>query len=82
MYKQLLGWVGVACILTAYILNSFGVIASGHVAYALLNMAGSAGIIVSSYAKKDVQPIFLNVVWLIVAAIGLIIHMSERPHLL
>lgn len=70
--KNILGWLGVACILIAFILTTFNVITPTDVAYGILNALGAAGIIVSSSMKKDYQPVVLNTVWLIVALIGLI----------
>ena len=70
--KDILGWVGVLFILTAFTLITFGYINASDIVYGILNLIGALGIIVSSYAKKDFQPIILNVVWLLVAAIGII----------
>lgn len=70
--KDIIGWVGVLLILTAFTLTTFEIINVKTLAYGLLNFAGALGIIISSYAKKDFQPVILNVVWLLVASIGII----------
>jgi paired small multidrug resistance pump len=70
--KEIIGWVGVLLILLAYMLTTFGVIKPQELIYGFLNFFGAIGIITSSYGKRDFQPILLNVVWLIVAAIGII----------
>jgi paired small multidrug resistance pump len=69
---DLIGWIGVLLILTAFILTTFGVINATNSIYGILNFIGALGIIISSYAKKDLQPVILNIVWLVVAAIGII----------
>ena len=67
-----LGWLGVLCILAAYALITFGLVTSDALTYILLNLFGALGIIVSSYKKKDFQPVVLNSVWLLIALIGLV----------
>ena len=59
-------------ILLAFILTTFGVITAKDIVYGLLNLTGAAGVIISSYAKKDFQPVALNIVWLLVALAGII----------
>lgn len=70
--EDIVGWVGVLLILTAFTLTTLELISVKTLAYGLLNFAGALGIIISSYAKKDFQPVILNVIWLIVAMIGII----------
>jgi hypothetical protein len=69
---ELCGWVGVVCVLMAYGLVTFGVFASVSLPYVLLNIVGAGGIIVSSLAKKDFQPVVLNILWLSIALVGLV----------
>lgn len=70
--KEVAGWTGVGLILTAHALTTFGVISPESLTYSMMNLFGAAGIITSSYGKRDFQPVFLNVVWLVVAIIGII----------
>ena len=70
--KDIIGWIGVLLILVAFTLTTFGVINAKDIAYGLLNFAGALGIVISSYAKKDFQPVILNAVWLLVAIVGII----------
>lgn len=69
---EFIGWAGVILILTAYFGVSFGYLSPEHNAFYLLNAVGSVGIVVDAYTKKDYQPVFLNVVWLAIALIGLL----------
>lgn len=69
---ELLGWCGAAAILAAYALNGFGFFHSQSLPYLLLNLGGSLGIIVVSFRKKAYQPAALNIVWLAIAAVGIV----------
>ena len=70
--KQVTGWIGVTLILAAYTFNVFGILAASDFAYGILNLLGASGVIISSLAKKDYQPMVLNAVWLVVALVGII----------
>ncbi|HVY67762.1 MAG TPA: hypothetical protein VHA30_02625 [Patescibacteria group bacterium] len=66
-WVQWAGWYGLMAILAAYALASFGVLGARSLAYQLLNLTGSLGLIIETYAKKDYQPLVLNVLWVIIA---------------
>ncbi len=68
---EFFGWCGMIVILLAYGLSSFGIISSASWIYQTLNLFGAFGIIGSSLAKKDLQPVFLNVIWAIIALFAL-----------
>lgn len=70
--NDIIGWIGVVLILVAFTLTTFGVINADNIAYGILNFTGALGIILSSYAKKDFQPVILNIAWLLIAAVGII----------
>lgn len=67
------GWVGVVTVFGAYLLISFGVIASRSLAYQLLNLFGSLGILIEAFSKKDYQPAILNLIWALAAVVFIII---------
>lgn len=69
--KQIIGWYGVTAIVVAFALLNFGVLGTDSLAYQLLNITGSAGIIIVASSKKDYQPVVLNIIWLLVAIYGL-----------
>lgn len=69
---EIIGWIGVALIVGAYALSSFDIISVHSVAYAAMNIAGSIGIIVDAIKDKNYQPVALNIIWLVIAAINLI----------
>jgi len=66
------GWIGVAAILIAYALLTFGAFDGWDWRFHALNAVGGIGIIVDAVAQKNWQPAVLNVVWLVIAAIGLL----------
>lgn len=68
----IVGWIGVVAILTAYILNNFGIIASSNPWYLILNLVGSLALLLEAYLHHDVPPIFLDAVWALIAIVGLV----------
>lgn len=69
---QNIGWYGVVAILLAYGLLSFGFLTSTGLMYLLLNITGSIAIAYEAWSKHDRQPMLLNVIWAVIAMIGLI----------
>jgi hypothetical protein len=65
-------WVGVLFIVGAYLSGVMGWVGATDWRYLLANVLGSAGIAYSSWRKKDTQPTVLNLVWIVVAVIGLL----------
>lgn len=71
-YTELAGWYGVAAILIAYAANMFGWLTVHHPAYLILNITGSFGIAIDAYQQKNWQPVVLNIVWMIIAFVGIV----------
>lgn len=69
---QNIGWYGVIAILLAYALLTFRVLVPENTLYLLLNLTGAAAIAYEAWSKRDKQPMVLNIVWALVAVIGLI----------
>lgn len=69
---ELIGWLGVALIVLAYILLSTGLIAGRSIPYQLMMLLGSASIAYEAWTKKDKQPMVLNLVFMSIALISLI----------
>jgi len=66
-----LGWFGTLFIISAYALVSFSIIKSNSIVYQVLNLLGAGGIIFSSYIRKDMQPVVLNIFWGLIALIAI-----------
>lgn len=69
---QSLGWYGVVAILLAYALTTFHLLVPENSWYQLLNLTGAAAIAYEAWSKRDRQPMVLNIVWALVAVIGLL----------
>ena len=71
MWYQIIGWYGVFAILFAYAGSTLDMVQSDSLLYLLLNSSGALALIIQSAVIKNWQLIVLNVVWLLVACIGL-----------
>ena len=71
MWYQIIGWYGVFAILFAYAGSTLDMVQSDSLLYLLLNSSGALALIIQSAVIKNWQVIVLNVVWLLVACIGL-----------
>ena len=60
---SLIGWYGVAAIISAYALLNLGIFEVGDMWYQVLNLTGALGIILDSLSDKDYQPVVLNIFW-------------------
>ncbi|MCK5107948.1 MAG: hypothetical protein KAQ83_04440 [Nanoarchaeota archaeon] len=69
---EILGWYGITAVLVAYSLITLKVLLSHSIIYLFLNLTGAAGILIHSYIKKDYQPVVLNIIWIVIALLGLI----------
>ena len=69
---NIMGWLGVAGVLSAYLLLSLEVIGSHDLIYQLLNIIGAGLLIFESAWRKDYPFTVLNVVWAIVAIIAIL----------
>ncbi len=72
IFVEMVGWYGALAIIVAYALLQFGLFRVDNLLYQLLNLTGSIGIIVDTIRKKDYQPMVLNFIWLIVAAVAIV----------
>lgn len=65
-------WYGVAAILSAYGLVSFGLISPKSGCYQVLNFTGAVSIVAVSLIKRAYQPAVLNAIWAIIALFALL----------
>ncbi|GAA4450066.1 CBU_0592 family membrane protein [Phytohabitans houttuyneae] len=70
LVTEVVGWGGAGCLLLAYALLSAGRIAAGA-PFQLLNLAGSAGLLVNGAVHGAWPSAALNLVWLAVGALAL-----------
>jgi hypothetical protein len=70
--SSILGWYGVAAIITAYAMLTFGIFDAGNLWYQVMNLTGAIGIIVDAVADKNTQPVVLNIFWVLIAVWAII----------
>lgn len=69
---DIMGWVGSILILTAYFLNSTHRIQSSNRIYQLMNIIGSAFLIVNTLHYRTYPLTMLNAVWLVIGITALL----------
>lgn len=69
---DILGWVGSVEVVAAYGLNSYQKIKSDSLTFQLLNLTGSAFLIVNSLYKEAYPFTFINSVWAVIALAAII----------
>ena len=72
MMITIIGWVGMALILTSYILISTKKITSNSAFYQTLNLIGAVGIVINSLDNGAWPAAVLFVIWAVMALVYLI----------
>lgn len=67
---EVVGWLGAALILLAYLLLSAGRLTGQSLAYQGMNVAGAAGFIINGWWHGALPSTALNVLWLLIGAIA------------
>ena len=68
---DIIGWIGSVMVVLAYGLNITGKLSSDAMSYYLLNIAGSAMLIVNTIYHNALPSAAINVVWIVIAVIAL-----------
>ncbi len=67
-----IGWIGFILIISAYLFVTLKLLAVNSSMYHLMNLTGALCMVVNA-RHKDAKPLFwLNVVWSLIAVIGLV----------
>lgn len=69
---EAIGWIGASLSLTAFSLNSFGVVGSQSVGYLCLNILGCLFLILYAVFKKAHASWVLNGIWLLMTIVALL----------
>lgn len=69
---QIIGWIGMILILAAYFLVSFDIVTVHNIWFQLLNIAGSFGLALVAFGRRDWQPMVLNIIWILIAIIAMV----------
>ncbi|HVZ67207.1 MAG TPA: hypothetical protein VG917_03000 [Patescibacteria group bacterium] len=78
--SNILGWYGALATLSAYFLVSFSIMGPKDLTYQILNLTGAIGLATICYYKKTYQPLFVNIIWGVIAllaAINIILMFSK-----
>lgn len=67
-----IGWFGAFATLGAYFLVSFAIVDARSLNYQLLNLSGAVGLGTICYFKKTYQPLFVNIVWGLIAVFAIL----------
>jgi hypothetical protein len=70
LLDEIIGWLGMIFILSAYFLVSLEIVDSKNFSYQILNLVGSLGFVYISFKKKTFQTAILNIFWIIVTLIS------------
>ena len=68
----ILGWYGVVATIAAYVLVSFLVLSPTSLIYQALNLTGALGVTIETYYRKDYQPFWLNLIWMLIALVAIV----------
>jgi len=69
---DVIGWLGAALLLAAYVLVSVGRIEGRGAAFQYLNLAGGAGLATNSAVNHAFPSAVLNVIWMAIGAVVLV----------
>ena len=72
MLIEIIGWTGSFLVVLAYALNLLRKISAQSLTYSLINIAGSAGMIINGYYHHAFPSIAVNVVWIAIAFFALL----------
>lgn len=76
-FEGAIGWYGAIATLAAYFLVSFAILHPRDLSYQVLNLTGAIGLGTICYFKKTYQPLFVNIIWAIIAIIAIIFILTS-----
>jgi hypothetical protein len=69
---NVVGWIGMACLIGAYVLVTIGRISGPGLSFQLMNLVGGGFLMVNSAYYGAWPSAALNVVWVIIGTVGLV----------
>jgi len=78
MWINISGWIGAVMVLSAYFLVSTRRVSGDSVLFQLLNLVGSALIIVNSFHFGAFPSVVVNGVWILIAVYSLLLIRSRK----
>ncbi len=77
-WYDIIGTLGVATIVTAYVLLQIGRLRSEHLAYSLLNAIGATLILISLYYSFNFPSFIVEFFWLLISLFGIGKYFGRR----
>jgi len=68
---DIIGWIGSAMVVAAYALNMYKRLAADSFMYYLLNIFGSACLIVNTIFHRAIPSAVVNIIWVLIALVAL-----------
>jgi hypothetical protein len=65
---EIVGWIGAALILLAYLFLSAGKLTGQSLVYQGMNIVGAAGFVINGWWHRAIPSAALNVLWLLIGA--------------
>jgi hypothetical protein len=76
---DILGWIGSIEVIIAYGLNSYQKLKSDSNVFQFLNLTGAIFLIVNTVYYGAYPSTFINIVWVLIAAVALIRNWTKSP---
>jgi hypothetical protein len=73
-WHDLLGNIGVACILGTYLLAQLGRLNHEHLSYSLINGVGAALILISLTFDYNMSAFIIEAAWLAISVLGVVLY--------
>lgn len=72
IWVHAIGWLGGILVVVAYLFNTTGKMKATDLSYQGLNLVGSIALIINTYIVGAYPSAAVNVIWVIIAIVGLI----------
>ncbi|WP_315822412.1 CBU_0592 family membrane protein [Paraflavitalea speifideaquila] len=78
MLIEILGWIGSLFVLVAYALNMNKKLAADSMTYYVLNIAGSALLIINTAYHQAYPSMAVNIIWVFIPVVTIIKHRMKK----
>ena len=79
-FNDIVGFIGIFLIMSAYLLLQTKRLASDGLAYSVLNTLGALGIIYSLTFKFNLSAFVMEVVWVAISCIGIVNYLRRKSN--
>ncbi|MBS1597898.1 MAG: hypothetical protein JST75_06715 [Bacteroidetes bacterium] len=78
MIVDIIGWIGSFLVIYAYAMNIFKRMSANSISYYMLNIVGSACLIVNTFYHNAIPSVVVNVVWILIG-ISALLKRKTKP---